>query len=86
MSQPTLNEGYDDSFARKTWTDLARGKTQSGKQKKEKGDVSSLVPEYSLAQHNLKNQRDIEAIDEEDDIVSGAQSSHDAANADQDAP
>ena len=49
MSQPTVNEnGYDDSFARKTWTDLARGKTQTGKKKKEKGDVSSIVPDYSL--------------------------------------
>ena len=64
-------EGKDDSFARVTWTDLAKGKT-TGARKKE-GLNDSAAADYSLAKHNKKD--DIEAIDEEDDMLSNAPSS-----------
>ena len=87
MSQPTKTEGaQDDSFARVTWTDLAKGKSTTGKRKNESMDSGNATAEYSLAQHNQKNAGYIEAIDEEDDVLSGAQSANGDKNADANAP
>ena len=61
--------GGEADKMRVTWTDLAKGKTNSGRRKKE-----SDAADYSLARHNEKNANDIEAIDEEDDMLSNAPS------------
>lgn len=65
----------DDSFARVTWTDLATGKksAQGGRRTRE-GMIDSGIADYSLAQHNKRNQRDIQEV-EDDDVLSATNGS-----------